>query len=148
MINRRIMLGTVFLDALGYGLLIPVMPDVVRRFDADPSSVSRGFGYFIAIYAVVQFAAAAVLGNLSDRYGRRPVLLASLAGAAIDYLLMAYAPTLWLLFVGSPLRCASSILTPRRSWNVLSRSWDRCPAPRSRPRLRRGRRSGLPSRTH
>ncbi len=100
MINRRIILGTVFLDALGYGLLIPVLPDVVRRFDADPSSVSLYFGYFIAIYAVVQFAAAPVLGNLSDRYGRRPVLLASLAGAAIDYLLMAYAPTLWLLFVG------------------------------------------------
>lgn len=100
MTNRRIILGTVFLDALGYGLLIPVLPDVVRRFDADPSSVSRYFGYFIAIYAVVQFAAAPMLGNLSDRHGRRPVLLASLAGAAIDYLLMAYAPTLWLLFVG------------------------------------------------
>ena len=100
MTNRRIILGTVFLDALGYGLLIPVLPDVVRRFDPDPSSVSRYFGYFIAIYAVAQFAAAPVLGNLSDRYGRRPVLLASLAGAAIDYILMAYAPTLWLLFVG------------------------------------------------
>lgn len=100
MTNRRIILGTVFLDALGYGLLIPVLPEVVRRFDPDPSSVSRYFGYFIAIYAVVQFAAAPVLGNLSDRYGRRPVLLASLAGASIDYLLMAYAPTLWLLFVG------------------------------------------------
>jgi len=98
--NRRIILGTVFLNALGYGLLIPVLPDVVRRFDADPSFVSRYFGYFIAIYAVVQFAAAPVLGNLSDRYGRRPVLLASLAGAAIDYLLMAYAPALWLLFLG------------------------------------------------
>lgn len=100
MTNRRVILGTVFLDALGYGLVIPVLPDVVRRFDADPSSVSRCFGYFIALYAVVQFAAISVLGNLSDRYGRRPVLLASLAGAAIDYLLMAYAPTLWLLFVG------------------------------------------------
>lgn len=100
MTSRKLILCTVFLDALGYGLLIPVLPDVVRRFDADPSSVSRYFGYFIAIYAVVQFAAAPVLGNLSDRYGRRPVLLASLVGAAIDCLLMAYAPTLSLLFVG------------------------------------------------
>jgi DHA1 family tetracycline resistance protein-like MFS transporter len=98
--NRGVILGTIFIDALGYGLLIPVLPDVVRRFDANPSSVSRYFGYFIAIYAVVQFAAAPVLGNLSDRYGRRPVLLASLAGAAIDYLLMAYAPTVGLLFAG------------------------------------------------
>jgi len=86
--NRRIILGTVLLNALGYGLLIPVLPDVVRRFDADPSFVSRYFGYFIAIYAVVQFAAAPVLGSLSDRYGRRPVLLASLAGGAVDYLLL------------------------------------------------------------
>jgi len=98
--GRSLVLGTVFLDALGYGLLIPVLPEVVGRFDADPARVSRYFGYFIAIYAVVQFVAAPVLGNLSDRYGRRPVLLVSLAGAAIDYLLMAWAPTLALLFVG------------------------------------------------
>jgi MFS transporter, DHA1 family, tetracycline resistance protein len=99
-INRSLILCTVFFDALGYGLLLPVLPDVVRRFDSDPSSVSRTFGYFIVVYAVVQFVAAPVLGNLSDRYGRRPILLASLAGAAIDYLLMAYAPTLSLLLVG------------------------------------------------
>mgnify|MGYP001409931516 CR=1 FL=1 len=97
---RRLILCTIFFDALGYGLLIPVLPDVLRRFDADPLFVSRYFGCFIAIHAVVQFVAAPALGNLSDRFGRRPILLASLAGAAIDYLLMAFAPSLLLLFVG------------------------------------------------
>jgi DHA1 family tetracycline resistance protein-like MFS transporter len=98
--GRVLILCTIFLDALGYGLLIPVLPGVVRRFGADTSFVSQFFGYFIAAYAVVQFLAAPILGGLSDRYGRRPVLLVSLAGAAIDYVFMAYAPTLTLLFVG------------------------------------------------
>ncbi|MBN2526367.1 MAG: TCR/Tet family MFS transporter [Deltaproteobacteria bacterium] len=100
MTGRIIILFLLFLDALGYGLLMPVLPGVVRRFNADPSFVSHFFGYFIASYAVVQFIAAPVLGNLSDRYGRRPILLTSLLGAAVDYLLMAFAPNLYLLFIG------------------------------------------------
>lgn len=95
-----LILCTVFLDALGYGLIIPVLPGVVRRFGADPSFVSQLFGLFVASYAVVQLLAAPILGGLSDRFGRRPVLLVSLAGAAVDYVFMAYAPSLPLLFVG------------------------------------------------
>lgn len=91
---------TMFLDALGVGILIPVFPDVIRRFGTDPSFVSHMFGYFIAAYALMQFMASPVLGSLSDRYGRRPVLLLSLFCAGIDYLVMAFAPNLWILFLG------------------------------------------------
>ena len=85
---------------LGIGLIIPVLPDVIRRFSVDPSEVNHLFGYFVATYAAMQFLASPVLGNLSDRFGRRPVLLVSLFGASIDYLFMAFAPSLKFLFVG------------------------------------------------
>lgn len=91
---------TIFLDALGIGLLIPVFPDVIRRFGTEPAFVSQTFGYFIAAYATMQFLASPVLGSLSDRFGRRPVLLISLFFAGLDYVVMAFAPALWILFVG------------------------------------------------
>jgi DHA1 family tetracycline resistance protein-like MFS transporter len=62
--------------------------------------VSRAYGWFIATYALLQFLASPLLGSLADRFGRRPVLLTSLAGAAVDYLFMAFAPTLPLLWLG------------------------------------------------
>lgn len=98
--SRKFIFSTIFLDALGIGLLIPVMPDVIRRFGTDPSFVSDYFGYFIAAYALMQFLASPVLGSLSDRFGRRPILLISLLFAGLDYVLMALAPNLFLLFVG------------------------------------------------
>ncbi len=91
---------TLAIDAIGLGIIIPVLPDVVRRFITDEASVSRTFGYFIALYAILQFATSPILGRLSDQYGRRPVLLLSLLGAGVDYLFMAFAPTLPLLFLG------------------------------------------------
>lgn len=108
MAGRAPILCTIFLDALGYGLLIPVLPGIVRRFATDPAFVSQVFGWFIASFAVVQFFVAPLLGSLSDRYGRRPVLLASLFGAPVDYLLMAFAPTLTLLFLGRVISGATS----------------------------------------
>ena len=92
--------ATIALDMIGIGIIIPVLPDVVRRFATDPSHVNHLFGYFVALYALMQFLASPVLGSLSDRFGRRPILLSSLFGAAIDYVFMAFAPTLALLFVG------------------------------------------------
>ncbi|NBV42491.1 MFS transporter [bacterium] len=91
---------TILLDAIGIGILIPVLPDVMRRFASNPATVSTYFGLFIGAYALMQFIASPVLGALSDRFGRRPILLFSLLGAACDYLLMAFSPTLWLLFLG------------------------------------------------
>lgn len=91
---------TVLLDMIGIGLLIPVMPGVIRRFFQNESDVSLWFGWFTAIYALMQFIASPFLGALSDRYGRRPILLVSIAIAAVDYLFMAFAPTLTLLFAG------------------------------------------------
>ncbi len=96
----RFIFATIFLDALGIGVLIPVFPDVIRRFGHDPSFVNHYYGYFISVYALMQFLASPILGSLSDRFGRRPVLLVSLLGAGLDYLLMAFAPTLGILFAG------------------------------------------------
>ncbi|WZO97781.1 TCR/Tet family MFS transporter [Isosphaeraceae bacterium EP7] len=91
---------TMFLDAFGLGFIIPSLPDVIRRFSRDPAMVNVYFGYFVASYALMQFLASPVLGALSDRYGRRPILLVSLLAAGLDYLLMAYASSLSILFVG------------------------------------------------
>jgi DHA1 family tetracycline resistance protein-like MFS transporter len=77
-----------------------VLPDVLRRFSTDPTVVSERFGLFIGVYAFMQFVASPILGTLSDKHGRRSILLVSLLGAALDYLFMAFAPTLPLLFVG------------------------------------------------
>lgn len=96
----RFIFVTILLDAAGIGILIPVLPDVLRRFSSDSTRVSEYFGYFIGVYALMQFLASPVLGSLSDRFGRRSILLTSLLGAAVDYLFMAFAPTLPLLFVG------------------------------------------------
>ncbi len=91
---------TILIDAIGIGLLIPVFPDVMRRFLTDPVEISEYFGYFIGVYALMQFFLSPVLGALSDKYGRKPILLISLFGAGLDYVFMAFAPTLPLLFLG------------------------------------------------
>ncbi len=97
----RFILVTVLLDMLGIGLIIPVLPKLVTTlYGGDLSAGSHIFGWFVAAYALMQFLCAPALGNLSDAYGRRPVLLLSLLGAGLDYLMMAFAPTWQWLFVG------------------------------------------------
>lgn len=91
---------TILLDAIGIGLVIPILPEVIRRFGTDETFVSTYFGYFISLYAFMVFIASPLLGYLSDRFGRRPVLLVALCGAGLDYLLMAFAPNLTILFIG------------------------------------------------
>lgn len=94
-------LVTVLLDMLGIGLILPVLPKLVTSmYGASISAGSGVFGLFAASYALMQFLFAPVLGNLSDTYGRRPIILLSLAGAGLDYLLMSLAPSLSWLFVG------------------------------------------------
>jgi DHA1 family tetracycline resistance protein-like MFS transporter len=94
-----VILTTVFLDAVGIGLIMPILPGLIRSM-AGPDASSTHYGALLALYALMQFLFSPMLGALSDRYGRRPVLLLSLAGAAADYLLMAVAPNLLWLYVG------------------------------------------------
>ena len=87
------------LDAVGIGLIFPILPSLIRNV-IHTANVAPYIGLMTALYAVMQFVFAPVLGALSDRLGRRPVLLISLLGAAINYLFLAFAPNLWLLLLG------------------------------------------------
>ena len=94
-------LVTVLLDMLGIGLVIPVLPKLVTTmYGGDLSTGSAIFGTFAASYALMQFLFSPVIGNLSDAYGRRPVILISLLGSGLDYMLMTLAPSWQWLFVG------------------------------------------------
>jgi DHA1 family tetracycline resistance protein-like MFS transporter len=94
-----VIIGVVALDAIGIGLIFPILPSLLRELTGD-GQVSSIYGIIIAAYAAMQFLFAPILGLLSDRIGRRPVLIASLAGAAIDYLIMAFTPSLTVLVAG------------------------------------------------
>src|SRR4029450_6753961 len=92
---------TILLDTLALGLVIPVLPKLVESFvDNDTARAARIFGLFGTAWAAMQFFFSPVLGGLSDRFGRRPVVLLSNLGLALDYVLMALAPSLTWLFVG------------------------------------------------
>jgi MFS transporter, DHA1 family, tetracycline resistance protein len=92
---------TLLLDTIGFGLIVPVLPALLLEVTGD--TVSRAAihgGYLAFLYAAMQFLCAPVLGNLSDRFGRRPVLLYCIGALGVDYLIMGSAPTLGWLFVG------------------------------------------------
>lgn len=91
---------TALIDVIGIGLIIPVLPGLVKDLAGSEVAGARTIGLLTAAYAVMQFVFAPILGALSDRFGRRPVLLLALAGMALDYLLLAVAPNLIWLFVG------------------------------------------------
>lgn len=101
--NMNRSLGVLYLaialDAVGMGLIFPILPRLLAEF-TDSRKVASTIGIVTALYAVMQFVFSPVLGAVSDRIGRRPVMLVSLAGAAIDYLIMASAPQLWLIVLG------------------------------------------------
>jgi len=90
---------TIGLDAVGIGLVFPILPRLLTEV-THSRNIASVIGIMTALYAVMQFIFAPVLGALSDKLGRRPVLLVSLAGAAINYVVMAFAPQLWMLLVG------------------------------------------------
>ncbi len=96
-----LVLATVAIDALGFGLVVPVVPTLVMQLSGQPASgASLWQGALLAAFSLMQFLCAPLLGALSDRFGRRPVLLVSLGGMCLNYLMLAWAPTLGWLFLG------------------------------------------------
>lgn len=92
---------TLLIDTIGFGIIIPVMPDLIQEISGGTLSEAAAYsGWLVSAYAIVQFFCAPIVGGLSDKYGRRPVLLAALFGFACDYTFLAFAPTLGWLFVG------------------------------------------------
>jgi MFS transporter, DHA1 family, tetracycline resistance protein len=93
--------ATVFLDMLGFGIIAPVLPKLVLGFTGgDAARAAAIFGAFATVFALMQFVCAPLLGVLSDRFGRRPVIVLSNLGLGLDYVLMALAPSVAWLFAG------------------------------------------------
>ena len=91
---------TLFLDIFGIGVIVPVLPKLVVQLQGgNVQAAAHAVGWLGALYAVMQFVFSPVLGSLSDRFGRRPVILASLLGSGLDYLLLAWAPTIGWLYL-------------------------------------------------
>src|SRR6478735_7992821 len=92
---------TLLIDIIGLGIIIPVLPRLIQELTGGTLSEASVYGgWMLFAYAAMQFVCAPVMGGLSDQYGRRPVLLASLFGFGLDYLFLAFAPTLQWLFLG------------------------------------------------
>ncbi len=96
-----VVFAIVLIDMLGFGIVMPVLPQLIMHLGHMPvDSAAVWAGWLGAGYAAMQFFCAPIIGNLSDRFGRRPVLLGSLAGFGIDYVVMGLAPSLWWLVLG------------------------------------------------
>ena len=92
---------TLVIDAMGFGLILPVMPALLREIGNIPLADAALVGGILStVFAVMQFLCGPLIGSLSDRFGRRPILLGSLLVMAVDYVIMAFAQTFWLLFLG------------------------------------------------
>ncbi len=103
--DRKAAVGFIFItlliDVMGWGLIIPVMPELIAQLKNISVNEASPYGaWLLSVYAITQFLFAPVIGNLSDKYGRRPVLLGSLLGFGIDYIFLALAPTYGWLFAG------------------------------------------------
>lgn len=92
---------TRLIDAMGFGIVMPVLPQLLLHMgEPDIAAATRTGGILLVSYAVLQFFSGPLIGNLSDRFGRRPIILASLFAYGVDYLLMGFAPTIAWLFIG------------------------------------------------
>lgn len=121
-------LATIFIDAIGFGLIMPVLPRLLMQVGRVELAGAIEIGAWMGLsMAVASFVAASVLGNLSDRFGRRPILLASLACLALDQLLLAVANTLPLIFIGRTLAGAfgGSFATAQAAMADMTRPEDR-----------------------
>ncbi len=90
---------TVLIDVMGLGLIIPVLPKLIEELAGSADKGAQYLGWFGGVYALAQFIFAPIFGALSDRYGRRPVLLVANFGTALDYLIFAMSPFLWIMFI-------------------------------------------------
>ncbi|HUY01984.1 MAG TPA: MFS transporter, partial [Rhodocyclaceae bacterium] len=97
---------TVLIDILSFGIIIPVLPHLLEKLTGSIAHAAIWAGVFSTMFAIIQFVSSPIQGALSDRYGRRPVILISNLGLGVDFAMMALAPSLWLLFVG---RAASGL---------------------------------------
>ncbi len=103
--SRKAAIGFIFvtllIDVMGWGLIIPVMADLIAQLKKIPVNQASPYGaILLSVFAITQFLFAPVIGNLSDKFGRRPVLLLSLLGFGIDYIILALAPAYGWLFIG------------------------------------------------
>jgi len=100
--NSRLIfiLVTMFLNFLGFSILFPIMPFMVGKYIHNPNEIAFYVGLLLSIYALCQFFSAPGFGALSDRFGRRPILLISLFGSVIGYLFLGFSGALWMLFLG------------------------------------------------
>ncbi len=104
---------TILLDMLALGMIIPVLPKLVEQFyGGDTREAAQMYGLFGTVWALMQFVCSPVLGSLSDRFGRRPVILLSNFGLGLDYILMGLAPDLRWLFVGRVISGITSASVP------------------------------------
>jgi DHA1 family tetracycline resistance protein-like MFS transporter len=111
-------LVTVLLDTMGFGVIIPVTPELIMELTGEGLSRAAVYGGWLGfVYAALQFLFAPILGNLSDRFGRRPVLLYAVASLGIDYVFMGLAPTISWLFVGRAISgIAGASFTPAHAY--------------------------------
>lgn len=109
---------TILIDTLGFGMIAPVMPELISGLTGEGfAEAARYGGSLMFLFALVQFFAAPILGNLGDRFGRRPILLISLAALGFDYVLIALAPTITWLFVGRFISAiASATFATANAW--------------------------------
>jgi MFS transporter, DHA1 family, tetracycline resistance protein len=94
------LIATIAINAIGFGIIVPVVPSLIMELTGKPIHYATAMGGWLSlIYAAFQFVFSPIMGNLSDRYGRRPVIIASMAGFSVDFLALALAPNLMWLFV-------------------------------------------------
>ena len=102
--NRKALffiLTTVMINSIGFGIMVPVLPDLlVELTELPPNEAAIHGGWLTFVFAVMQFICMPIVGALSDRFGRRPIMLISLFALSLDYFLMGFAPTITLLYLG------------------------------------------------
>src|SRR5688572_23914544 len=87
---------TIFIDLVGFGIVIPLLTFFAEEFQASPIDI----GLLVASYSMMQFVFSPIWGNLSDRYGRRPILFLTILGSSVGYLLIGIAGSLWMIYAG------------------------------------------------